>query len=295
MYAFFHRAISDRFILFGLLGYFFLLSWHITSYGSTEEESPVKAQLIAEVKSIQSGKSFWVALRLQMDEHWHTYWQNPGDAGLPTTIEWDLPEGFVAGEILWPFPQRIEEPPLVTFGYEGEVLLLNEIRAPKILKPGLSVKIKARAEWLMCKESCIPGSAELLIKLPVVEKNPEIDLAMAELFKIGRMRLPKFIPGWKVKASIDDENIIIQILSLSNSAKELESISFFPILPGLVNYNEAVSTQRIDDSYFLTIPRSRVIKKLPKRLKGVLYTEAGWNSPEGDRALAIDVPLQRKK
>jgi len=83
-----------------------------------------EAELIAEYESIRAGKPFTVALRLRMDDHWHTYWKNPGDSGLPTTIDWKLPKGFRAGAIQWPFPQRINVGRLTSYGYEGEVLLL---------------------------------------------------------------------------------------------------------------------------------------------------------------------------
>ena len=64
-----------------------------------QQESHVDARLLSEVKTVQPGGSFWVATKLQMSDGWHTYWRNPGDSGLETTIEWNLPEGFSAGDI----------------------------------------------------------------------------------------------------------------------------------------------------------------------------------------------------
>jgi hypothetical protein len=85
------------------------------------------AQLVAELAAIRPGEAFTVALRLTMDAGWRSYWRNPGDAGGETVIEWTLPEGFAAGEIQWPHPRRIEAPPLASYGYDDEVLLLVEI------------------------------------------------------------------------------------------------------------------------------------------------------------------------
>jgi hypothetical protein len=85
----------------------------------------VEAELVSAVRSIEPGKPFTVALRLKHDEHWHTYWKNPGDSGMATAIQWSLPAGFAAGPIEWPTPRRIPIPPLANFGYDGEIYLLR--------------------------------------------------------------------------------------------------------------------------------------------------------------------------
>ena len=118
----------------------------------------VEAELVAERTAIEPGRPLTVALRLQMARGWHTYWRNPGDSGLPTKVEWKLPEGYAAGAIQWPAPERLPAGPLTNFGYEGEVLLLTDIRVPaNAVGP---VTIAARAEWLVCNpERSIPEEA----------------------------------------------------------------------------------------------------------------------------------------
>jgi hypothetical protein len=103
-----------------LLGFLFPLSLALVSsaYAAPVQTPHVEAELVSAVRSIEPGKPFTVALRLQHDEYWHTYWKNPGDSGMATAIEWTLPEGFSAGPIQWPTPQRIPIPPLANFGYE---------------------------------------------------------------------------------------------------------------------------------------------------------------------------------
>jgi thiol:disulfide interchange protein DsbD len=266
-----------------------------TSWSIRPDEDPVKVQLISEVKSIQPGIPFWVALRLQMDEQWHTYWKNPGDSGLPTTMEWNLPEGFKAGEIQWPYPQKIETSPFVTFGYEGEIFLLTEIKTPESINVGAVVKLKACVEWLMCKESCIPGSAELALELPVKSENPKADKLWASSFTKTRTRIPRVIPGWKINTSISESRIVIQAVPPSGLIRDFESVVFFPEQAGLVKYAESVSFRKTDIGYFLGIPRSRLIKKTPERLKGVLYTPEGWNESRDVKAMSFEVPLHRIK
>jgi thiol:disulfide interchange protein DsbD len=124
----------------------------------------VEAELIADVARYTAGKPFTAALRLKMIPHWHTYWRNAGDSGLPTKVTWTLPSGWTAGEIDWPAPERLPAGPLMNFGYEGEVLLPMWLTPPPVADG--SVRLGVKAEWLVCKDICIPQSAELAIELP---------------------------------------------------------------------------------------------------------------------------------
>jgi DsbC/DsbD-like thiol-disulfide interchange protein len=126
----------------------------------------VQASLLADTTAITPGKPFTVGLRLQMAPHWHTYWQYSGDAGLPTKIKWQLPEGFQAGPIQWPVPEKIVSGgDIENYGYSDEVVLLTEITPPAQLPPG-DVTLKAKADWLVCASICVPGSKQLDVTLP---------------------------------------------------------------------------------------------------------------------------------
>ncbi len=95
----------------------------------------VEAELVPERSALVPGEPLTVALRLAMDRGWHTYWQNPGDSGLPTTLAWKLPAGMSAGPMQWPAPQALPVGPLLNYGYEGEVLLLTEHRDHRRHRP----------------------------------------------------------------------------------------------------------------------------------------------------------------
>ncbi|HNI86392.1 MAG TPA: protein-disulfide reductase DsbD family protein, partial [Ottowia sp.] len=82
---------------------------------STEQ---VRAELVAHApQGVLPGQPLWLGLALEHQPHWHTYWKNPGDSGLPTTLAWTLPAGFKAGEIDWPTPSRLPIGPLMNHGY----------------------------------------------------------------------------------------------------------------------------------------------------------------------------------
>ena len=133
----------------------------------------VKAQLIADTDAIAAGKTFTAGLLLRMAPHWHTYWKFSGDAGLPSEIKWTLPSGWKAGEIQWPIPLRLKDPgDIETYGYENEVLLMQQITPPASLADS-SFTLSADASWLVCERLCIPGSAKLQLELPIaVQTGP---------------------------------------------------------------------------------------------------------------------------
>ena len=126
----------------------------------------LRATLVAHApQGLRGGQGIWLGLRLQHEPHWHTYWRNPGDSGLPTTLEWTLPPGFVAGEIDWPAPRRLPVGPLMNHGYEGIVVLPVQVQVPPNFQ-GDQLDVRVQAQWLVCKDVCIPDGAQLGLSLP---------------------------------------------------------------------------------------------------------------------------------
>jgi DsbC/DsbD-like thiol-disulfide interchange protein len=123
----------------------------------------VQADLLSDVSAVQPGKPFWLGVRLTIDDGWHVYWKNAGDAGLPTRIKLKLPDGFTAGPIQFPAPHRFVQPGnIVIFGYEGTVMLLAKITPPATLPADFQGQFVADVSWLVCsQEICLPGKASL--------------------------------------------------------------------------------------------------------------------------------------
>ena len=63
------------------------------------EMKGVKVSLISELSAVAPGEKFTAAFYIQHFDDFHTYWKNPGLVGFATTITWDLPKGFEAGEL----------------------------------------------------------------------------------------------------------------------------------------------------------------------------------------------------
>ena len=128
----------------------------------------VRAELLAFAPDgVDPGKTVWVGLQLAHQPHWHTYWKNAGDSGLPTRLEWTLPSGVTAGDIAWPTPQKINIGSLSNFGYEGTVLLPVPLTIGKGFAPdGDSLRVQLAASWLVCKQECVPQEGRFTLALP---------------------------------------------------------------------------------------------------------------------------------
>ncbi|MDB5297274.1 MAG: dsbd3, partial [Phycisphaerales bacterium] len=111
----------------------------------------VTAAVVADVAAVAPGKPFRVGVRLTVSPGWHVYWQNPGDAGLPTVVELRLPPGFAHKPFGFPTPVRFDQPgDVVGFGYEGELMVVAEVTPPADLPLGRPVRVSAEADWLVC-------------------------------------------------------------------------------------------------------------------------------------------------
>src|ERR1700680_4978145 len=155
-----------RIVRFWLLGLLFATPAAFALSGNVAATDNVKARLVSEVSAIAPGQSFWVALEFNIRGGWHTYWRNPGDSGQATSLAWQLPPGFTAGDIVWTTPHRFEIAPLVNFGYAKPAVTLVQITAPKDLKAGAPLTLAAKASWLVCSDVCIPEGADLQLKMP---------------------------------------------------------------------------------------------------------------------------------
>jgi len=258
------------------------------AYAATVRSANTEVELISEVDAIVPQRPFWVALRMKMDDHWHTYWKNPGDSGLPLTIQWDLPPGFSASEIYWPYPKRLDEAGLTTYGFEGEVFLLTRIDPPAILSHGDRKQIKAKVDFLACELICVPGSAEVSLVLPVdFQGNRWSDILIKP-----REKLPISSSPWMVAAKSYKDQIVVYLTIPKSSFYSLSNIQFFTEEKRSIE-DAAVQVQsQIAKGYRLVLKKSHLKKDVLKTLKGVLVVREGWRGRNSERALSIDIPIE---
>jgi thiol:disulfide interchange protein DsbD len=146
----------------------------------TAQAAHTQVRLLLSADTARPGDTIWASVDLKMEPGWHTYWKNPGAAGMATKIKWQLPSGVTAGEIQWPLPEKLPPADITTYGYDDEVVLLVPLKLAADLKPG-PLDLKAGVSWLECKEACVPGSADVEATLNIgSETKPSADAALIE-------------------------------------------------------------------------------------------------------------------
>lgn len=250
----------------------------------------LEAELVAERTSFTPGQPFWVALRLTMEPTWHTYWKNQGESGIPTRLTWDLPEGFVASELHWPYPIRFHQGDILSFGYKEEVFLLTEVTPPATMDED-AVMLNARAEWLSCRDICIPGRADLSLYFPVATQTPPAHSTWALEIRQSRQALPLPLPEhWQTEARWEGDHLIVTLLPEAGVRLPADTVVFFAEDRGLVDYEKTTLTANNDrlEGRFAPSPFRR---NPTERMRAVLVAENGWEAATGPRAYRIDIPI----
>jgi thiol:disulfide interchange protein DsbD len=263
-------------------------------FGSGAQAAPddvhhVKASLVAETQNIVAGQPLRLALRQQIEPGWHTYWSNPGESGLPTTIDWRLPQGFKAVAITWPMPERFRYGPVVGYGYTHEVLLPVTIDMPPDLHPGTAVTLYAHANWLVCAEDCIPEDTELSITLPVGAAS-EADPQWAGAFAFTFARMPAPNP---FRTTVDAIGERLSLRVETGDATHLREVAFFPLEQGLIDDAAPQRVAADADGLTVSLERDRA-KPVAAALNGVLvFTDSPDTADAATTAILISTPVDR--
>ncbi len=232
-----------------------------------------KVDLKLDAQTARPGETVMTALQMSMPEGYHTYWVNPG-TGLPTEIEWTLPEGVTAGEIQWPAPEKYEDTVSGGYVYHGDAYLLIPIEIGEGVPPG-EIELKGAVSWLECKTSCIPGSGDVAARLTIGSER--VASAEASSFDEWKKRIPKKVADLPVKAVWDsgadgeERAIVIEW----RSSESLPAPDFYPFASENLKVQPKTESATADGTTILR----KTIKKhegdWPTELRGVLIADAG--------------------
>lgn len=252
----------------------------------------VDTKLITDVVLVKSGNHFQVAVKMKIKKGWHSYWINPGDAGMPANFNWDLPAGFSAGPVQWPYPSSFETGGLVSFGYEGEVLLPVEIGVDKNINAG-EYKIDLRADWLVCKTECIPESSELSLKIMVSDNDTEYDRRIQKILSENKKMLPVFSDAWSFVSVMTDSSVLISGFPKNSGIKAPDEIKFFSYEPGIFTNSKKQKLEKKNGSFTLEVFNEPLRQSDPDSLSGIIVSPAGWDGIKNYNALKINIPIQK--
>jgi thiol:disulfide interchange protein DsbD len=237
--------------------------------GPPDPKDLVKAELVVESASVAPASTLWVDLHLTIKPGWHVYWRNPGDSGLPTAIDWNLPPGFSAGNIRWPVPEHFVRSGIGNYGYAGSADLLVPITVAEQVTKGDIATLAADASWLACAEICIPGGASLSLSLPVSAGPVGLDPAVAALFAAIRRQLP--LPATfetRFVAGAHDYRLLVPEDALAGLRDPTGT--FFPNDGLLIDHAVEPRASRRNDGLEIVLEKAAATAAAPATLDGVL-------------------------
>ncbi len=227
--------------------------------------------LVPENNLHNSGRLNDAGLYFKLEPGWHIYWKNPGDADEPPHIHWTLPDGIAAGPIEFPAPSRLPLGSLMDYGYEDEVLFPLKLRVAKGVKAG-PIILRAAADWLVCQNSCIPGSAELEVQRSVDTAPYNLTYKPDPLFKRFFDRLPRSLPG-KANPVFQPTKEGFR-LTVETGRRETGAI-FFPADPDILDNPAPQKFTPTAKGLILDLKKDAGLSANPKQLKGVLELSGG--------------------
>ena len=233
-------------------------------FGSAEivDTGHARISLIKDHSDFVPGTSINIGLKVSMDKGWHTYWRNPGDSGGPIEIDWNLPKGFSVSDIKWPLPEKIEYPPLMTYGYEDFVIYSMVLSIPADYSDDY---FEMNADILICADVCIPESGKISSNLLDIESD---SLIYEWLESVPSESLP-------IATSLNDNNLEIKF----TFEKEIKEIYFFPDENNSIDYSSKQNFYKKDDGYFLSI---KLFNDEFQNVSGVLDIDGtGYNVSNG--------------
>ena len=233
-------------------------------FGSAEivDTGHARISLIKDHSDFVPGTSINIGLKVSMDKGWHTYWRNPGDSGGPIEIDWNLPKGFSVSDIKWPLPEKIEYPPLMTYGYEDFVIYPMVLSIPADYSDDY---FEMNADILICADVCIPESGKISSNLLDIESD---SLIYEWLESVPSKSLP-------ITTSLNDNNLEIKF----TFEKEIKEIYFFPDENNSIDYSSKQNFYKKDDDYFLSI---KLFNDEFQNVSGVLDIDGtGYNVSNG--------------
>jgi len=252
-------------------------------------QAHTRVKLVSEQDAVVAGSTFWVAIDMALDDGWHVYWQNPGDSGLTPKIKWTVPSGVKAGQVQWPYPQRIVLGPLTSYGYEHEAILLVPITVDESLKSSSNVNIHAHVDWLACFDMCMPGRAELNLSLPVVADNARVT------FNHFKRVFDQTRQDWSQSISSITSQVVPNgnqwRLVIQTSIKSGSDIVFYPFRDDVIEHAAPQGIQITNDGYQVILKKSHIFQGPLMSLDGVAVNPSGWDEDGKIKAVIIQAPI----
>lgn len=259
-------------LIFALL-LMFATSLHALAVSDSASAPHVQVRLMVLPQGLNRGQAAEAGLYFKLDPGWHIYWMNAGDAGEPPRVRWTLPEGITAGAMRFPAPTRLPLGPLMDYGYVNDVLFPVTLNVAETAKPGFRV-LDAKADWLVCQSSCIPGNAELEIRREIYEHpvKPAPSPSDSAIFKRFINQLPKSPPtDYKVAFQPSKKGFRLLVAT----GQQETYAAFFPADQGILDNSAPQKPEPTPTGLILDLKKQANLTANPSQLSGVLELSGG--------------------
>jgi thiol:disulfide interchange protein len=231
-------------------------------------------QLLTDTAHLDRAESGTAGLYFKLEQGWHIYWKNAGDSGEPPHVRWTLPAGITAGPMQFPAPRRLPMGPLMDYGYEGEVLFPVNLKVAEKASLG-PAKLHANVDWIVCREVCIPGKAEL-------EVTRNVEVKDAGGLREASPDATLWLHAWKPipDASRETMKSVFQStdqgfrLAVTTGQRE-STAEFFPEDEDVLDNPAPQKLTPTPDGFVLDLKKETNLATNPAQLKGVLELSGG--------------------
>lgn len=238
-----------------------------------QQNSAANAKIVVDSYSLEKGPVIPIGVLIELDKDWHIYWRNPGDSGMPTSIDFNFPDGVTVSEIKWPEPKAFEYDGLASYGYEKQVLLLADLSISESFNLSY-VEITADLKSLICRDVCIPFNTTVSTEIDL-KNNFKSANQISELFSKTRNKLPEVNHKIDFSVMLNDDFIILQIHNPEINSAEIESLYFLP-------YDNGIFKNSIDQKFFQKENKTELVVDFdnfrieePKEIYGLLVYDFG--------------------
>ena len=226
--------------------------------------------------------SLLVGVEFTPEEDWHIYWRNPGDTGLAPNIQWSSTPSITFSDIQWPIPEEINVAHLTDYGMHGSTLLFSHVKETQPFD-SQQITIQAKVSWLVCKESCIPGEADLQLTLPI-GANAIVNNATAAQFQSAQTKIPVAMSTLSKVATIENGVLSIDVFANSLLFNKAKNVEIFIQETNIVHNGPSVEVSWRANRFHWKQKLGEYFNKVPETLHAVIVVDQQYG-------YALEIPF----
>ena len=209
--------------IFIFLLIFSALIFNKKSYALDELKNPSELELLFDSKVQKLGNSYYIGIKILLEEGWKTYWKNPGDSGAPLSLDWKQEKKEnIDYEVLYPTPSRFVDSGIETIGYEDKVIFPIEIK----FEDEIQLKeIDVDINYLVCKDICIPVTESRIVRYDSKNINKKNNIYLEKLLRELPLNQNKVFKIIETK-QVSNREYLVEFESKKNLLEEYEFFIF---------------------------------------------------------------------